>query len=205
LQASISIIMLAMAGVLAAIALNLRGEVDVTALTVVAIVLGLGSSGLLTLALFARRDYLRARTASGIVPGRLIATDLAGTAPLLNDPEWGLTGRPDYILQTKDGQVPVEVKTGHTPKHAYRSHRLQVACYLRLLESTGKKPEYGMVSYPDGVFRVAWDDALRQDLRTTLDRMQAAKKEGRADRDHDQAARCRGCARREACTQKLGP
>jgi len=202
-QAALSIILLALSGVLAAIALQLRGRADVTALVVVAIVLALGSSGLLTLALFAQAEAQRRTRRAGLVPGHLVASDLAGEAPLLKDSTWDLAGRPDYILQTRTGPVPVEVKTGRTPDRPHRSHQLQVACYLRLLEASGKVPEYGIVSYPQGVFRVEWSDALRADLQKTLDAMRQAEADGRADRDHDQAARCRGCARRDACDQKL--
>jgi CRISPR/Cas system-associated exonuclease Cas4 (RecB family) len=131
LQAALSVIMLALSGVLAAVALQLRGQVDVTALVVVAIVLALGSSSLLTLSLFAQRELNRRLRAARLVPGRVLSSDLAGEAPLLVDASWDLTGRPDYILRTRTGFVPVEVKTGRTPEKPYRSHRLQVASYLR--------------------------------------------------------------------------
>ena len=203
-QAALSIIMLAMAITLAALAARLRGTGgEIVALIVVTIVLALGSAALVTLALFAQREYKRRSRTAGLVPGRVLTSDLVGEAPLLTDPAWDLKGRPDYILQTRSGQVPVEVKTGRTPPRPHRSHKLQVACYLRLLEANGPTPEYGLVSYPQGVFRVDWSDHLRADLRQVLDRIKEAEATGKADRDHDQAARCRGCARRDACDQKL--
>ncbi len=169
-----------------------------------ALVLVAGSGGLLVLGFTARDDYQRHQKQAGVVPGRLLATDLAQQTPILRDAAWDLTGRPDYILQTQSGATPVEVKTGHTPDHPHRSHVLQVACYLRLLESTNKKrPEYGMLQYPQGVFRVAWTPALEADLKQTLQGMRDALAAGKADRDHQQAGRCRGCARRAACDQKL--
>jgi hypothetical protein len=33
--------------------------------------------------------------------------------------------------------------------------------------------------------------------------MAEAKAAGKADRDHEQPGRCRGCARRDACEQRL--
>lgn len=202
-QAALSITMLALSGVLAAVALRMRGQVDVTPLAVVAIALALGSSALLTLALFAQREVSRRTKKAGLVPGQLVASDLATQAPLLSDPSWDLTGRPDYILQTKEGAVPVEVKTGRTPQKPHRSHTLQLAGYLRLLEAGGQAPSYGLVTYPEGVFRVDWTPALRADLKETLARIQAAQAAGKADRDHDQPARCKGCSRRDACDQRL--
>ena len=98
---------------------------------------------------------------------------------------------------------PVEVKTGHTPPKPYPNHVLQVSCYLRLLEANGRTPPYGLVNYPEGVFRIAWGEPQKADLRATLDRIEAARKAGKADRDHEQPGRCRGCARRSACEQRL--
>jgi CRISPR-associated exonuclease Cas4 len=170
----------------------------------IALVLVAGSGGLLVLGLTARDDYKRHQREAGLVPGRLLATDLAQQGAILTDPAWGLSGRPDYVLQTHGGATPIEVKSGHTPPHPHHSHALQLASYLRLLEvANGKRPEYGILQYPDGVFRVDWTPALEADLKATLERMRQAETAGKADRDHEQAGRCRGCARRDACDQKL--
>lgn len=167
-------------------------------------VLAAGATALALLADINRKRYRKDQVKAGLVPGRLVASDLGGEGPLLHDKEWGVSGRPDYVLHTQSGFVPVEVKTGKTPQHPHRNHKLQLGCYLRLLETeTGQTPEYGLVNYPDGVFRVAWDPALRQDLQDTLHRIEAARKEGKADRDHQHAGRCIGCSRRAACDQKL--
>lgn len=162
------------------------------------------SAALLVVALEAQRRYKRTEQEKGIVPGTLVDSDLAGEGQMLTDPAWDLQGRPDYILDTTHGPVPVEVKTGRTPPKPFQSHALQLGCYLRLLEvKTGQPPAYGLLNYPEGVFRIAWDDKLRDDLRTALARIKAAQAAGKADRDHEQLGRCRGCARRDACDQKL--
>ncbi|MHB8634719.1 MAG: CRISPR-associated protein Cas4 [Thermoplasmatota archaeon] len=172
-------------------------------LAIMALVLVSASSALWTLGILAERR-LRRRGPGRLAPGRLLSSDLAGQAPLFSDPVSGLTGRPDYILATQQGTVPVEVKTGHTPERPHRSHVLQLASYLHLVEvREGKPPPYGLIQYPEGFFRVDWDLPLRQDLASTLDRMGAAEAAGRADRDHEQPGRCRGCSRRLACDQKL--
>jgi len=162
------------------------------------------SAALMAVALDAQNKYRKQQRAQGIVPGHLLDSDLAGAGRTMEDPAWGITGRPDYVLQTEHGPVPVEVKTGRTPKSPFPSHALQVGCYLRLLEvETGKAPDYGLLNYPDGVFRIAWDDKLRADLQATLAKIKQAETTGKADRDHDQPGRCRGCSRRDACEQKL--
>jgi len=204
LLAALAVMMLGGAGLLASFALTIRGSTaQVTALTVSTISLGLGAAALLTLALFAQRAYRHNARAAKLVPGRLLASDLAGEAPLLEDPSWGLSGRPDYILQTRDGPVPVEVKTGRTPPKPHRSHVLQAACYLRLLAATGRPAPYALLTYPDGVFRVDATPETIGDLEATLARLREAERTGVAHRDHEHPSRCRGCARRSACDERL--
>ena len=183
--------------------LYLRASPYHIVLLTLALVLVSASTGLMVIALEAERRVRHAESEGDLVPGKLLDSDLAGGGRTLEDPEWDLSGTPDYLLDTPNGPVPVEVKTGHTPNRPYPNHVLQVSCYLRLLEANGRPPPYGLINYPDGVFRVAWGDPQRADLRAVLDRMAAAKAAGRADRDHEQPGRCRGCARREACDQKL--
>lgn len=164
-----------------------------------------GSSALLVLGIINQRRYRRNQRKAHLVPGRLVASDLSGPGPLLHDPEWNLQGRPDQILETKSGWVPVEFKTGKTPAHPHRNHAQQVGCYLRLVEvATGKAPDYGLLNYPDGVFRIEWNDTLRADVQETLRRIAKARADGSADRDHHHVGRCMGCSRRGACTQRLG-
>lgn len=169
-----------------------------------ALVLVSASSGTMVIALDAQRR-LKQQEEKGelVLSGALLDSDLQGKGTLMRDPAWDITGTPDYILDTPGGPVPVEVKTGHTPNKPYPNHVLQVSCYLRLLEANGRPPPYGLINYPEGVFRVAWGDPQKADLRACLDRMAVCRTAGKADRDHDQPGRCKGCARRDACEQRL--
>ena len=169
-----------------------------------ALVLVSASSGTMVIALDAQRRLSRQQAKGELVLTHdLLDSDLQGKGTLLRDEAWDLTGTPDYLLDTPNGPVPVEVKTGHTPNKPYPNHVLQVSCYLRLLEANGRNPPYGLVNYPDGVFRIAWGEPQKADLKACLDRMALCKQVGKADRDHEQAGRCRGCARRAACEQRL--
>lgn len=162
-----------------------------------------GSVGLLTIAMVEERTIKRIQREMGLVPGVLVDDDLAGDGELLHDADWDLHGRPDYILEVADGRrIPIEVKSSR-PRQPYDSHRMQLACYMRLMEVQGEAVEYGMLTYPHGVFRVDWDAAMRDRLRGVLARMQEAEAAGAADRDHNHVARCKGCARRDACKQRL--
>lgn len=169
-----------------------------------ALVLVSASAGMLTIGLEAERRMRRAQREGRLVPGALLAQDLDGSGEVLADPATGLTGRPDAVVATASGVVPVEVKSGHTPERPYESHVLQLACYLHLLEATsGARPPYGLLQYPHGVFRVPWDDEQKERLARVLDRIAEAERTGQADRDHLQPGRCRGCARRDRCDQRL--
>ncbi|MEA3144332.1 MAG: CRISPR-associated exonuclease Cas4 [Thermoplasmata archaeon] len=198
---------LAMAGSVTVLALELlflRQTPQHYLFLTLALVLVASSGGLLVIALTVQETYRATQQAGRIVPGHVIDSDLAGEGQVLTDPALGLSGKPDYVLKTAHGLVPVEVKTGQTPQRPYDSHALQVASYLHLLEAnTGKAPEYGLLTYPQGTFRIGWDDGLRAKLKATLERMAAAEAAGKADRDHEQPGRCRGCARRAACDQRL--
>lgn len=173
-------------------------------LLVTGLVLISASTGLLIIAIDQEKKAKRALREAGERHGRVIDSDLAGAGRLLEDPDWDLTGTPDYIMETDSGLVPVEVKTGKTPARPFESHAMQVACYLRLLEATtGRSPKYGLLTYPDRIFQVQWDAARRASLRKLVDAIHAAELEGKADRDHAHVGRCRGCARRDECDQRL--
>ncbi len=162
------------------------------------------SVGLLVIGLDAERRYQSQQRRLGLVPGRLMDSDLAGQGDTLHDPEWGVSGRPDYVLETDSGLVPVEVKTGRTPERPHESHRLQLACYLRLVEATHRQaPAYGLLAYPEGVFRVAWDADTKSRLRDILADIATAEETGVAKRNHDIRGRCRGCSKREFCDERL--
>jgi CRISPR-associated exonuclease Cas4 len=184
--------------------LFLRGSPLHYVFLTLALVLVASSGGLLVIAFTAQETYRSKQQEGRLVPGQVVDSDLAGEGTILADPALGLTGKPDYVLKTEHGLVPVEVKTGQTPERPFESHVLQLASYLDLLEAdTGTAPEYGLLTYPQGIFRIAWDQDLRGRLTATLGRMAAAQAAGKADRDHEQPGRCRGCARRAACDQRL--
>lgn len=173
-------------------------------LLVTGLVLVSATTGLLTIASIQEKAAKRLIREAGDRHGRVVDSDLAGDGRLMEDPEWDLTGTPDYVMETDEGLVPVEVKTGKTPDRPYPSHTVQVACYLRLLEATtGIAPTYGLLTYPQRVFQVQWDQETQSQLLVVLEKIQAAEAAGRADRDHEHVGRCMGCARRSECTQSL--
>ena len=142
----------------------------------------------------------------GFPDGRLISLDTSQLMPVtepLYDPDSGLTGRPDYLVQRGRSLIPVEVKSGRTPKKPHRSHVLQLAAYCRLIETTmGKRPPYGILKYADSTYKLQYTNALQQDLLTTLGAVRNAQ-DSSPRRSHNSPGRCRACGHLSSCDQSF--
>lgn len=152
----------------------------------------------------------RARAAqqdAGLPAGRVTYVDTGAwdrcERPLFSS-AYLLTGRPDYLVRSHAGMVPVEVKSGAAPQQPYRGHILQLAAYCLLVEETeGEKPPFGILKYQDRAFEIDFTPALRAQLLDTLDALRAGLHSKEVCRDHNEPARCRSCGYRKKCGQKL--
>ena len=146
---------------------------------------------------------------SGLPSGRLIYVD--------TDDEWrpadkplysaahNLTGKPDYLVETSAGVIPVEVKSSHAPAVPYLGHILQLAAYCLLVHETyDRRPPYGLIHYDDRTFSVRYTQRLEQELLDTIEWMREDMRDGQADRSHNDPVRCRACSYAVYCDQKLG-
>lgn len=118
---------------------------------------------------------------------------------------YGLSGRPDYVLLEGDRHVPVEVKTGRTPRGPLFSHILQVAAYCVLMEEEyGTPPPHGVIRYEGASHEIEYNEDLRKLLLGKLDEMRAAlRRGGDVHRNHSRPGKCIGCSRRDACPERL--
>ena len=146
---------------------------------------------------------------TGAPVGRIapIAFDERGEAqekPLLSH-RYGLVGRPDYLVRTGEGVVPVEAKSTRCPANGvpYESHLMQLACYCLLVEEAGMEVPYGVIRYRDRQLRVDYTDELREALLALLAEIRAARKAPDVGRSHDETARCAACSYREICDESL--
>jgi CRISPR-associated exonuclease Cas4 len=115
-----------------------------------------------------------------------------------------LTGRPDYLVQSRQGVIPVEVKSGAAPGQPYQAHLLQLAAYCLLVEEQeGRPPPYGILKYDDRAFEVDYGPALRTELLDVLAGIRRDLRAGEVRRSHDEPGRCRGCGYRDRCEQRL--
>lgn len=164
---------------------------------------------LLLIALAVLLWWLSARQSAslGLPDGRVLYED-SGAQRRLEEPlfaeDLGLVGKPDYLVQGKQGLVPVEVKSGRTPKKPFDSHVFQLAAYCALVERNfGKRPAYGIIRYPERSFTVEYSQGLEDRLLALLSEMQAALGSGEMHRSHPLAARCRACGYGQLCDESL--
>ena len=172
--------------------------------TVVAII---GAAGLLLLRRFTGATGFR------FIPkatAAIVASDTgAGIPATIRDPRLGLRGRPDYLLEERNGHrhlVPVELKPNRRSKRLYESDRIQLGAYLVALAGSlpDRAASYGYVRYASGAFRVD----LSRDLTSRVESIVSAIREGRdasvVHRSHANPALCARCALRHACDEVLG-
>jgi CRISPR-associated exonuclease Cas4 len=123
---------------------------------------------------------------------------------LLVSEKYGLSGRPDFVLEDDGSLIPVEVKTGRKPRGPLFSHILQVAAYCLLVEEAyGKRPPYGLLRYGDTVHEIDYSDDLRNLLISKLEEMRKVAKRGEAHRNHNRPGKCANCSRRSVCPERL--
>jgi len=137
------------------------------------------------------------------VRGKIEYIDM-DSAKVFKSEKYGLSGRPDYIIKVNDNLIPVEEKTGRTPRGPLFSHILQIAAYCLLIEDgTGKLPPYGIVKYPQHEHEIEYNEDLKKVLLEKLDEMRTIMKTGDAHRNHERPGKCRNCSRREVCPERL--
>ena len=126
--------------------------------------------------------YFSRRSATGLPAGLLVYDD-AGRQHLqrpLVSHRLCLAGRPDYLVETAEGLVPVELKSGACPRSGpHAAHVAQLMTYCVLVEDALARPvPYGLLQY---------SDAQRQ-IPFTADRKREVLQSG--GRDSAQAPLC---------------
>jgi CRISPR-associated exonuclease Cas4 len=131
--------------------------------------------------------------------------DSASAPPkLFESKRHGLRGRPDYVTLQGEEHIPVELKTGRTPRGPLFSHILQVYAYCLLVEEEyGRAPSHGVIRYPGASFDMEYNDDARRLVLQKLDEMRKALAKGEAHRNHNRPGKCTGCSRRAVCPERL--
>ncbi|MCH1540357.1 MAG: Dna2/Cas4 domain-containing protein [Candidatus Poseidonia sp.] len=164
------------------------------------------ASYLLQRALISNSEVTTLSSKSGLDPSTSIAySDNESTSNLLSDPATGLRGRPDQIVIIDGEFIPVEQKTGRTPKTPHESHAMQVMAYIHLVEmTTNQRPPYGLLRYgSEDIHSITWDDDAQSKLLETIKSVQEFMVKGGAKRNHERPGKCKNCSRRYACPDSL--
>jgi CRISPR-associated exonuclease Cas4 len=172
---------------------------------IIALLWLIGAAFFLYVVLISSRTSANLRKEQGIESGDIEYVDtLDNTTRMLSSEKYGLRGRPDYILKRDDELIPVELKTGRTPKGPLFSHILQLAAYFLLIEENYKvQPSYGIIKYSDKEHEIQYDDELRKIVISKLKEMREILVTKEAHRNHKRESKCRYCSRREICPEKL--
>lgn len=126
--------------------------------------------------------------------------------PSLISARYGLKGRPDYLIRVDDGVVPMELKSGRSPRSGrpHEGHMLQLAAYCLLVEEVCQVfVPYGLVQYEDRCIRVEYTSSVRRDLLLLLEEIRTAKRGEELHINHNCPARCRSCGFRDVCGESL--
>jgi CRISPR-associated exonuclease Cas4 len=117
---------------------------------------------------------------------------------------YGVSGAPDYVIKVGDQTIPVEEKTGRTPKGPLFSHILQIATYCLLIEeSTGRAPPYGLLKYPEHEHEIEYNQDLKSLLLQKTAEMRGMLQTGDVHRNHNRPRKCANCSRRDVCPERL--
>ncbi|MCK4366851.1 MAG: CRISPR-associated protein Cas4 [Thermoplasmata archaeon] len=137
--------------------------------------------------------------------GRIEFIDDEHIRPKMFESEkYGLRGRPDYVVLEGEYHIPVEIKTGRTPRGPLFSHILQTAAYCVLLEEEyGKSPPYGILKYGEIEHEIDYTPDLKQLVLGKLEDMRKARETGIVHRNHARKMKCVHCSRRSICPEKL--
>lgn len=150
---------------------------------------------------------LRLRHKAGIPWARIAGSDTGGGTPFeqsLFARRYGLSGKPDYLLEQASAYIPVEVKPGRRAAQPYESDLAQVVAYCLLIEETMEcSPPYGLLRYANATFRVAYTPAVRSRLLDMLEAMRLDLESDDCARSHNNPRRCQGCGFVDICEEAL--
>ena len=149
--------------------------------------------------------WLRQR--SGLPTGRVIYSDTGAwerNQQSFFSRTHQLAGKPDYIVRTGKGIVPVEIKSGDAPEQPREGHVLQLAAYCLLVEEAfDERVPMGIIRYDDKQFAIDHTPALRARLLRVMKDMRATIDAGDATRNHTDPRKCASCGVRQACDERL--
>jgi CRISPR-associated exonuclease Cas4 len=162
---------------------------------------------LLALFAFCAWLYFSRRSATGLPAGLLVYDD-AGRQHLqrpLVSHRLRLAGRPDYLIETAEGLVPVELKSGACPRSGpHAAHVAQLMTYCVLVEDTLTRPvPYGVLHYSDAERQIPFTPDRKREVLQLADEIRRKRGFANVHRQHQHMGRCRKCGYRSVCKESL--
>ena len=146
---------------------------------------------------------------SGIPEGRIVSQD-AGPRHRLHRSfmslRYGLVGKPDYLVETRHGFVPVEIKSRNSTRAGpSESDLAQLTAYCVLVEDVvGSAPPQGIIEYADRCWRIKYTPRARREVLQVIGEIRESLQSSESiHRSHNQPARCRACGFRNVCDERI--
>ena len=142
----------------------------------------------------------------GLPPGQVVSMDTTNweRSDPLYAPRLRLTGKPDYLVRSGRSLIPVEVKPGRHASQPYDSDVLQLMAYCLLVEeTTGRRPDYGLLRYQTETFRLAYDSRSRGLVLDAIAYMRRDLSRRDVHPNHTDPVRCRFCGYAQDCGQRV--
>ena len=121
------------------------------------------------------------RRVAGLPPGEVVYAGHERPAKLLRVSQYGLIGKPDYVVKQGREFTPVELKSGAAPRKLHESDRMQVIAQALLVEAEfGTRPTFCYVQYPGRTYKVSVRPQTVARLEEALEVMRLARETGTA-------------------------
>ncbi|PJF39930.1 MAG: CRISPR-associated protein Cas4 [Phototrophicales bacterium] len=119
--------------------------------------------------------------------------------------EYGITGKPSYIIEHNGQPIPILVKRGKAPqKSPHDSHIAQILTYCLLIhENTQMPPPYGIIRYRDRTFEVDYNEVVVEALLDLIEEIHQQRNQPLPSRSHEKKQHCAGCRYRKRCEESL--
>jgi len=124
-------------------------------------------------------------------------------SPLLESRRLGIRGRPDYIIRRDSSYIPVEKKTGRTPKGPLFSHIVQLIAYCMLVQESFGPVPFGIIEYEEKKYSIDNSDELQDTVMELRDKLLRDREQDEAHRNHERKGKCIYCSRRDVCHERL--
>jgi CRISPR-associated exonuclease Cas4 len=151
--------------------------------------------------------YFRRRAKTDVPAGEVVYEDAGPRhleAPLVSH-RYRLTGKPDYLIETREGLVPVELKSAMCARSGpYEARVMQLLAYCVLVEDVrGATVPYGVLQYADTQHKVAYSNTEKASVVALIEEIRASREQPDVHRDHRHRGRCRACGYKTVCGDAL--